>query len=136
MLLLESFAPSLTSSLGCELCHSVVRDGCAALAYNMTKTEATVTLYFSVDNSIEFVALDNVTQVHWVTVGDVTGMGLNLNLGLDDITRQYRQKWQSTCGDDIHHTRQRHLLLAVTTEDIHKVCLLGYIVLRCLWQLD
>ena len=124
--------PSLTSSSRLELRRTVIRGWSAALVYDVTEPEATVTLYLSVDNHIQFVILD-VTQVHRVAV---RGGGPGCGLGLGDITGRYRHKRQSPCGNDIHHAGQRHLLLTIATEYIYKVCLLGYIVLRCFWQLD
>ena len=126
MTLLESFTPSLASSSRLELRRTVIRGWSAALAYNVTEPKATVTLYLSVDNRIQFVILD-ITQVHRVAVRS-GGPGCGPDLG--DVTGRHRHKRQSPCGDDIHHARQRHLLLTIATEYIHKACLLGYIVLR------
>jgi len=114
------------------LCRTVIRGWSASLAYDVTEPEATVTLYLSIDNRIQFVILD-ITQVHRVAV---CSGGPGWGLGLGDATRQHRHKRQSPCGDDIHHAGQRHLLLTIATEYIHKACLLGYIVLRRFRQLD
>jgi len=130
--LLESITPSLASSLRLELHRTVIRGWSATLGYDVTEPEATVTLYISVDNRIQFVILD-ITQVHQVAV---RGGGPGWGLGLSEATGRHRHKRQSPCGDNIHHAGQRHLLLTIATEYIHKVCLLGYIVLRCFRQLD
>ena len=132
MTLLDSFTPSLASSWRLELRCTVICGLSATLAYHVTEPEATVTLYLSVDNRIQFVILD-ITQVHRVAVrGGVPGW----RLGLGDATRRHRHKRQSPCGDDIHHAGQHHLLLTIATEYIHKACLLGYIVLRRFQQLS
>ena len=131
-MLLQSFTPSLTSSSRLELRRLVILGWSAALAYDVTEPEATVTLYLYIDNRIQFIILD-ITQVHRVAVrsgGPVWG------LGLGDVIGWYRHKQQSPCGDNIHHAGQRHLLLTIATEYIHKACLLGYIILRRFWQLD
>jgi len=67
MMVPESFTPSLASSLRLELRRTVIRGWSAALAYNVTEPEATVTLYHSVNNRIQFVILD-ITQVQLVAV--------------------------------------------------------------------
>ena len=132
MMLLESFMPSLTSSSRLELHCMVIRGWSAALAYDVTEPKATVTLYLSVDNRIQFVILDN-TEVHRVAVrGGRPGWGL----GRGDATGHNQHKQQSSCGNDIHHPGQHHLLLTIATEYIHKAYLLGYIVLRRFRQLD
>jgi len=115
-----------------ELRRTVIRGWSATLAYDVTEPEATVTLYLSVDNRIQFVILD-ITPVHRVAM---RSGGPGWGLGLGDVTGRYRHKRQSPCGDDIHHTGQHHLLLTITTEYIHKACLLGYIVWRRFRQLD
>jgi len=133
MTLLESFTPSLTSSSRLELRRTVIRGWSAALVYDVTEPEATVTLYLSVNNCIQFVILD-ISQVHRVAVRG--GGGPSWRLGLGDATGRHRHKRQSPYGDDIHHAGQRHLLLTIATEYIHKACLLGYIILRRFWQRD
>jgi len=82
MTLLESFAPSLASFSRLELHRMVIRDWSATLAYDVTEPEATVTLYLSVDNRIQFIILD-ITQVHRVAV---YSMGPGWGLGLGDAT--------------------------------------------------
>ena len=82
MALLESFTPSLTSSSRLELRRTVIHGWSAALAYDVTEPEATVTLYLSVNNHIQFVIL-NITQVHWVAV---RGSRPSWELGLGDAT--------------------------------------------------
>jgi len=124
--------PFLVSSSRLELRRMVIRGWSAVLAYDVTEPEATVTLYLSVDNRIQFVILD-ITQVHRVAV---RSGGPGWGLGLGDVTGWHRHKWQSPCSDDIHHARQRHLLLTIATEYIRKACLLGYIILRRFRQLD
>jgi len=132
MTLLESFTPSLVSSSRLELHRTVICGWSAALTYDVTEPEATVTLYLSVNTRIQFVILD-ITQVHQVAM---RSGGSGWGLGLGDPIGRHRHKWQSPCGDDIHHAGERHLLLTITTEYIHKACLLGYIVLRRFRQLD
>jgi len=131
-MLLESFTPSLASSSRLELRRTVIRGWSATLAYDVTEPEATLTLYLSVDNHIQFVILD-ITEVHRVAV---RGGGPGWGLGLGDTTGQHQHKRQSPCGNDIHHAVQHHLLLTIATEYIEKACLLGYIVLHRFWQLD
>jgi len=131
-MLLESFTPSLASSTRLELRFTDIPGWSAALAYDVTEPEATVTLYLSVDKRIQLVIL-NITQVHRVAV---RSRGPGWGPGLGDATRWHRHKRQSPCGDDIHHAGQRHLLLTIDTEYIHKACMLGYIVLRRFRQLD
>jgi len=122
---------SLVSSSRFELRRMVIGDRSDALMYDVTKPKATVALYASIYNRIYFVIL-NFTQVHQIALssGNVWGEGQGAASGW------HCKKRRSVYSNDIHHAGQGHLLLTVAAENIHKTCLLGYIVLHCFRQLD
>ena len=72
MTLLECLTLSLTSSSRLELHHTIIRNRGAVLTYDVPEPKASVILYISVDNLIQFVLFD-ITQVHRIAVSGGAG---------------------------------------------------------------